>query len=58
MTSAYYITVCISNIISTASNIMIKARDTVRFAYDVTISIYMIISTASNIMTGYNDVCL
>ena len=60
MTFAYDITVCIHNIISTASNIKIKAQDTMTLPYDIMVCIHNITSAASNIMIspGYNDVCL
>ena len=50
MTFAYDIMVCIHNIISTASNIMIKAQDTMTFACDIMVCIHNIISTEQ-----YND---
>ena len=55
MVFAYYIMVCIHDIISTASNIMIKAHDTMMFAYDIMVCIHNIISTASNIMIKAQD---
>ena len=51
MTLAYDTMACIRNIISTASNIMIKVQDTMTFAYDIMVCIHNIILTSSNIMS-------
>ena len=50
MTFAYHITVCIRDIILTASNIIFKARVTMKFSCDIMVSIHNNLSTASNIM--------
>ena len=50
MTFAYHITVCIHDIISTASNIIFKARVTMKFSCDIMAFIHNNLSTASNIM--------
>ena len=58
MTLAYDIMVCMHNIISTASNIMMKAQDTMTFAYDIIVCIHNIISTASNIIVKAHDIMM
>ena len=50
MTFAFHIKVCIRDIISTASDIMFKARVTVKFSCDIMVFIHNNLSTASNIM--------
>ena len=45
MKFAYDITMCIYNIIPTASHIMIIAQDTMTFAYDIIVCIHNIIAT-------------
>ena len=50
MTFAYYITVCIRDTISTASNIIFKARVTIKFSCDIMVFILNNLSNASNIM--------
>ena len=55
MTFAYDITVCIHNIIPTASNKMFKAHHIMTFVCDITVYIHNIIATASNkVMNGQN----
>ena len=56
MTFAYDITVCIHNIISTASNIMFKAHVIMTFVCDIMVYIHNIIATASNIMMNGQDI--
>ena len=50
MTFAYHRTVCIRDIISTASNIIFKAHVTMKFSYYILVFIHNNLSTASNIM--------
>ena len=50
MTFAYHLTVCIRDIISIASNIIFKARVTMKFSCDIMVFIHYNLSTASNIM--------
>ena len=50
MTFAYHITVCIRDIISTASNMICKAHVTMKFSCDIMVFIHNNLSTASNIM--------
>ena len=50
MTFAYHKTVCIRDIISIVSNIIFKARVTMKFSCDVMVFIHNNLSTASNIM--------
>ena len=52
---AYDITVCIHNMIPTASDIMIKVQNTMTFVYDILVCIHNIIATASHlIMKAYD----
>ena len=58
MTFACHITVCIRDIISTASNMISKARITMKFSCDIMVYIHNNLSTASNKMIntqGYNE---
>ena len=50
MAFAYHITVCIRDIISIASDIIFKARVTMKFFSDIMVFIHNNLSTASNIM--------
>ena len=50
MTFAYQITVYIRDIISTSSNMIFKARVTMKFSCDIMVFIHNNLSTASNIM--------
>ena len=50
MTFAYHITVSMSDIISTASNMIFKTCVTMKFSCDIIVFIHNNLSTASNIM--------
>ena len=50
MAFGYHITECMRDIISTASNMIFKARVTMKFSCDIMVFIHNNLSTASNIM--------
>ena len=56
MTFAYHITVCMRDIISTASNMIFKARVTMKFSCDIIVFIHNNLSTASSIMMNAHGI--
>ena len=56
MTFAYHKTVCIHDIISIASNIIFKARATIKFSCDIMVFIHNNLSTASNILMNAHGI--
>ena len=52
ITFAYHIAICIRAIISIASNIIFKARVTMKVSCDIMVFIHNNLSTASNIMVN------
>ena len=56
MTFAYHITVCICDIISIASNIIFKARVTMKFSCDILVFIHNNLSTASYILMNAHGI--
>ena len=56
MAFAYHIAVCIRDIISIASNIIFKARVTMKVSCDIMVCIHNNLSTASNIMMNVQGI--